>query len=176
MEVFNTFLDAIGFSPAFDTLAILFLAITSFFYGVTIGRKRLITILTGTYLAFSVYTVFPFKYLFLSKDNSPSSQFFISVALFFGLLAVICAGLGSSRGQSFLSFRRNGLGSWWYIFVSSLLQVGIIVTIILALFLEKLNIELTPFTTRIFGDGIPRFLWFLAPVIWLSFLKRSGKE
>lgn len=170
----DAFGEKIGFSPTFDTLSILFLLLTAFFYGISIGRKRMITILLATYVSFAIWSVLPF-FDKLAGKISEANFFFLS-AIGFSLSTVITyLLLSGSKVRSLVILRATGVGSWWQIFILSVLQVGLLVSIVLSFFPRGLNIELTPITTNIFMHQVSRFFWFVIPIVILGLLKRNEK-
>ncbi len=169
---FATISDTIGFRPAFDTLSIAFLFLASFFYGLSVGRKRMMVVLTSTYFSFAVVQVFPFWRTLFSRVGEEQA-FFVRSGLFLFFLVVIYMILSGARLRTMLSLPPKGLGSWWQIFVLAVSQVGLLVTIFLSFSPENSNIELTPVTTRLFSHSAARFLWFLAPIIFLGFFRKE---
>lgn len=165
-------LTKIGFSLTFDTIIVLFLVIAAFLYGISIGRKRMVIILISTYLAFAVFKVTP--YLSLIKFKDASHLTFINIGLFLVYLAGFYFLLSGSKLASILNvFPLKGIRFWWQIFVLGILQTGLLVSIALTLSLEKFTIPIAPITELIFTKDLSVYLWFLAPILFLAFLKRK---
>ena len=172
---FQELSEKVGFNPTFDTLTILFLMVAAFFYGISIGRKRMALILISTYLGYAIYQVIPFLDG-IADRFSGLSALLAYIAAFGGTVLAVYYVLSGSNLKNLLTLRSGGIGSWWQIFAMALMQVGLSVTIVLSFFAENLKIEFTPITTLLFMGDISRCLWFVGPILFLGLFKKGTRD
>lgn len=164
----------IGFSLTFDTAIIVFLVIAAFFYGVSIGRRRVMIMLIATYIAYAIYIVVPY----LDRiEVDKSTIAFIRIGIFAGLV-IACYLLlsGTKVGELFHFTKMQGIKHWWQIFIMGVLQIGLWVSIFLTLFSEKVSLKIAPITDLLFTKDAALFIWFVAPVIFLSFFRKKKER
>lgn len=140
-------------------------------YGFTVGRDRAITVLLSTYVALAIVTNAPMLTqlsVALGLQQSPWLMLF----WFFGCFAVIFVvlwrsallrSLGSSRGQ------------WWETLLFSMLQIGLVVSIVLYLVPKDIQKGLSFVTLELFAQDSGRVFWLIAPLVFLGILGRSSE-
>jgi len=150
-------------------LLLIFLAV-AFVYGLSMGRNRLVAVMLGTYFAFIVTKWLPWKeFGIFGLKQAPSSnvQIFVFLALILGFFFLIphssFKALLKGRGRS-----RSGL---WQTLMLSFLQIGLILAAVISFLPAKISGELSPLAQTIFVGEIAQFLWLLAPILALMFLK-----
>ena len=157
-------------TPSWDIIILLFFAATIVVYGFTLGRDRIVAVLVSTYLALAVAENFPYvdqvNQLIRGAGFSAFqlSSFLVVFAVIFILL---------SRSRLLQQVSAFG-GSWWQVILFSLLQVGLLVSIILAYLPAATIARFSPFTQTIFLSDLGRFCWVVLPIIALVFL--GGKR
>jgi len=163
----------IGFSLTFDTAIIGFLVIAAFFYGISIGRKKVTLLAVSTYIAYALFSTTPYLDTF-NLDGTKQAFLHIGVFTMYVLFSYLL--LSKTKISSFFHFAKiQGIRHWWQIFILSTLQVGLWVSIVLTLFPEKINLKIAPITELLFTKDNALFFWFLAPILFLG-LVRSKKE
>ena len=150
------FSDIVSFFGNF--LVLLVIAVLLFFFALRAGRAMLISLILALYVAFALFTAFPYKEMFLVGDT-PLVRAVAGIALFgvFALFPYILLRRVSTSG----SIHINPL----------ILALLALVTggFVLALGYHVLNIAavipLTPSLDALFAPDKYFFWWFLAPLV-----------
>jgi len=173
----QTLLEKIGFSLTFDTAIIGFLVVAAFFYGVSMGRKRMVVLLVATYMAYVLLSVTPY----LGRVNlDPAREPLLRIGLFVIYILGCYLLLSGTRMGGLLHFSKmKGIKHWWQIFIFAFLQVGFWVSAVLTFFPEEIHLKIAPITGLLFTKDFALFIWFLAPILFVSFIrkkKQAGEE
>lgn len=150
------FADIVGFFGNF--LVLLILAALLFFFALRAGRAMLISLILALYVGFALFSVFPYKELFLIGDT-PLVRAVAGIALFavFTFFPYVLLRRVSTSG----SIHINPL----VLALLTLVTGGFV----LALGYHVLNIAavipLTPSLDALFAPDKYFFWWFLAPLI-----------
>jgi hypothetical protein len=153
-------------TPTWDIVILLFVVISVLIYSFTLGRDRIVALLISTYLSLAVATNLPYmdkiteiinRFGFLTFQVSA----FIIV---FGVLFIFLSRSSLLQGLSSLT------GGWWQIILFSLLQVGLLVSIILSFLPQTAVANLSDFTRIIFISDLGRFCWIVLPIVALVFI------
>jgi hypothetical protein len=67
-------------------------------------------------------------------------------------------------------------GSWWQVMLFSLLHVGLLISITLSFLPPSASQGLAPLTQKIFVQETSRFLWIIAPIAAMIFIKGGAAE
>lgn len=161
----------IGFSLTFDTAIIGFLVVAAFFYGVSMGRKRMVVLLVSTYMAYGLLSVTPS----LDRLNiDPTKESLVRIGLFVFYILACYVLLSGTRMGGLLHFSKmKGIKHWWQIFILAFLQVGFWVSAVLTFFPEEINLKIAPITAFLFTKDFALFIWFLAPILFVSFIRKK---
>lgn len=169
-DLWFTFLGIDWSTPTWDVVILLFIIISVLVYSFTLGRDRIVAILISTYLALAVTTNLPFMDQLTALINK-FGVFSFQVSAFLVVFAVLFFFLSrSSLTQSLSSLS----GSWWQVILFSLLQVGLLASIILSFLPAPAIAHLSAFTQLIFLSDLGRFCWITLPILALVFIK--GRE
>jgi len=153
-------------------IILLFFVISVLIYSFTLGRDRIVAILISTYLALAVTTNLPFMVELTELINRGGtftfkiSSFLIVFILLFFLL---------SRG-SLIRGLSNFSGHWWQTILFSLLQVGLLTTIILSFLPDSTLVYFSDFTRIIFLSDLGRFCWIVLPILALAFFHTKPRR
>ncbi len=163
--------SAAGFlsNPSWDIVLVLAFVGAGFFYGVMMGKRRIISSIFYTYIAFALFSVLPQEKIlpWLSFVDA----FAAKIILFLALFLVLYFLLGSRRSRSPVR-----ASAWWQVFLLSFVQVGFLFHIIIG-FLPQETIEtLTPFTKTVFANTSLKIWWFVIPILLLIVFKRWGRS
>ena len=144
--------------------------ILAFFYGMWMGRSRIIALTLGIYFSYILTQAIPWKELkFLGVKNPPESmvQIFVFLALILGLYFLIpYSGLRHS-----LKLGSRDRAGWWQILIASIFQIGLGIEVAISFLSAKVLIDLNPFVRTIFVGETAKFIWFLLPILALMFLR-----
>ena len=153
-------------NPAWDVVFFLMLIAGSFFWGISSGKRRMSLGVLGVYALFAVFPYVPLDNLL--KDRAPNEIWMFKGAVFLGLLAVF---------SLFLSRSFKGLpkdeGSWWEIFILSLLYAGFLSVALIMLAPKDLigggGIGLSPLILQLFASPFS-YWWLILPIFGIIFL------
>lgn len=142
-------------------------------YGISLGRTRALVSLLGIYIAF----VFDATFVYLEWVHNfirISPDFYITrIALFLAFYLLIFFVLNRSLVKSRLTLREVSFIS---VFIISVIQLGLLVSIISSMLPEDILDNFPSFFTRFFGSGTALFFWALAPLVMLLFLKNESRR
>ena len=170
-----SFLNNFSWSGSWDWLIILFFLIVAFIYALSMGKNRLVVVILGTYLSLILTKGLPWSELsFAGIKETPSStvQIFIFLAIILGFYFLI----PHSALSSALRLRGRGRSSWWQALILSVLQVGLILSIVINFLSGKILAGLSPLAKTIFIGQLAQFLWLLLPIFAIMFLRRRRHE
>jgi len=158
--------------PSWDLFIILFFIVIVFFYGMMLGRDRIVIILVSIYMALAVVSNAPFiGQLRLDTDGNFT---IFRVAAFIGIFVLLFFLL--SRSAVMQSFSAIGTGSWWQVLMFSVFHIGLLVSITLTLLPPDATMSLAPITRQVFASDAGRFLWIVAPILGVVLLKGERAE
>lgn len=148
----------LGYNWLFGVLG----AIVLFLHGLTLGRTRALISLLSIYIAFTIYRLFPYLEELKKIVNRPLlDDYFLQVGLFLAVYILIFVILN-------LSFARKRLSSSEFSFFAviflSILQIGLLASIIISLLPETLTVKFLGKFYELFGSQQALFFWALAPL------------
>jgi len=166
-DIWFSFLGINWSAPTWDVIILLFIIISVLIYSFTLGRDRIVALLISTYLALAVTTNLPYMNKITDWINS-FSFFSFKVSAFLIVFAVLFIFLSRS---SLLQSLSSLSGGWWQVILFSLLQVGLLTSIILS-FLPSIAVNyLSDFTQTIFLSDLGKFCWIILPIVALVFIQ-----
>lgn len=166
------FVSTINWShPTWDMFIFIFFIAAVFVYGFSLGRDRVVVILTSAYMALAVVNAAPYLQT-IQKQLGIDKMFAIQLITFIVLFLVI-----------FILMSRSGLvgsgntqGAWWQVILFSFLQVGLLISIILSFLPGGSAGNLSPFTRQMFTTDVARFVWIVAPILAMLLVKGKKKR
>lgn len=162
---------AAGFlsAPSWDIMLLIALVGASFFYGIMMGKRRIVASILNTYIAFAIYTALAESTL-LSRFSF-ADPLIIQIGVFLALFVVLYFLLGSrsSRGPVRAT-------AWWQVFLLSFVQVGFLFHIIIGFLSQETIATLAPITKKLFVNPTLNIWWFLIPIALVIFFRRWGRE
>lgn len=163
------FLASINWAaPTWDLFIVLFFIVTVFLYGMSLGRDRVIVILVSIYMALAVVSNAPF--LGNWDANVQVGEFFaFRVTTFLGLFVLLFFLMSRSALQR--TFGELASGKWWQVLLFSLFHVGLLVSITLSFLPDDAIGHLAPLTQQLFATDTARFVWIIAPIAAMVFVK-----
>lgn len=166
-DIWFSFLGIDWSTPTWDVVILLFIIISVLVYSFTLGRDRIVALLISTYLALAVVTNLPYmdRISEIINQTSLGSLQLPAFIIVFILLFIFLSRSSLLQGMSSLA------GGWWQVILFSLLQVGLLVSIILSFLPENLFNRLSPFTQIVFTGDLGRFCWIVLPILALIFIR-----
>lgn len=174
MELVNSYIQKfsslrLGPESLFGILIVVFLLL----YGLSLGRTRALVSLLGIYIAYVLQAIFPyFSELHDAVRFSPE-MYLTRVALFFVFYLTVFAILNKSLVKRRLTM--NEFSIFWVSLIS-LLQLGILVSIVLN-FIPVDRITIFPeYLLGYFAEQRALFFWLTAPVVILIMMRREKRS
>ncbi len=133
-------------------------------YGFFIGRSRIVTIFISIYIALAIVIFFP--YLGILSQVKSSSIAYLQVAIFFSILIALYLLLTTT------GIFRSGYGGNIETAIMSILQVGLIISIVLFLLPQDFSNSLPKIINALFNLGVSRFIWISTPILALVFIRK----
>ena len=159
-------------SVSWDILILFFLFIVALLYGLTMGKNRIALTILSTYVSYSMITVFPFS--IFDGSVGGSRMFLVRSAVFIIFIAISFVLLNRSFfGHLFKVSRALSNMSFPKIFIISLAQVGLFMSIFFSDILVGSGNELSGLSKLIFTTQIAQVLWVIAPVLLLGVFKNK---
>ena len=158
--------------PSWDLFIIIFFIVIVFFYGMMLGRDRIIIILVSIYMALAVVSNAPF--IGELRLDSGGGFLVFRVMAFVGIFVLLFFLL--SRSAVMKSFAHMGSGNWWQVLLFSIFHVGLLVSVTLTLLPPEATDHLAPMTRQVFASDTGRFLWIVAPILGIVMLKSGSSD
>ena len=159
----NNLLSGIGIKSnlAGDVSFLILFLLVSFVVSFVIGKHRLLVSLLGVYAAYVVVNFANFEFL---KDPSARTLVFLAVLVgFVFFFSKIIRSSVSGYGPMFIA----------KLVLGTAIVLGFSLSIILTWYTPKEIADIiTPTTRKYFTDDIFRFLWAIAPLVYLSAVRK----
>lgn len=165
-------------SPSWDLFIILFFVIAALVYGLSLGRDRIIVIMVGTYMALAVVNNAPFintASQLLPREIGIQDLFVFKISSFLGAFVLLFFLLSRSALLKTLAGTES-VGSWWQVFLFSILHVGLFISIALS-FLPSQSLSVFSAPIRdVFVSDPARFFWIVAPIVLMALIKPTPRQ
>lgn len=142
-------------------------------YGLSLGRTKAVVSFLGVYIAYAVYSVFPFwEWLHKAIKFSPK-LYLTQIGFFLVVYLIVFLILNKSLVKSRMTI---GEASFFAVSIISVLQLGLLMTIILNILSVEVVAKIVPaYLARFFITSSAMFYWFIAPIPALLLVRR-GRE
>lgn len=151
-------------NPSWDMILFLVLIAAGFFYGITAGRRKIISSIIYTYVAFAVLLVLPIDKL--QKILQIKDPGYIKIGIFSVLFVLLIFILGRAGGRAFASSN-----PWWQVAALSAAQAGLFMHIILGFLTQAQIKNLSPFMLKFIEGADMRLWWFAGPLALLALIR-----
>ena len=158
--------------PTWDLFIILFFVAIVFFYGIMLGRDRVVVILVSIYMALAVVSNVPvIGQLRETVDDGFATH---RILAFIGIFALLFFLL--SRSAVMRSFNSLGTGSLLQAMIFSFLHVGLLISVTLSFLPPEAIGGLANFTQGMFVSDFGRLFWITTPILGIVALKGNSQE
>ena len=166
LKIIKIGLEQILSHPTWDILLIFFFIAAGFFYGISAGKRRIVSALLFTYVAIAVFPLLPVEKI--ASITEIKNIFYVKSVLFTTLFFSLYFLLGNKK----IKFGFSKGESWWQLFLLSFFQVGLLLNTIFTLLPpEKIKI-LAPVTREIFAKPQTKIWWYILPLLALFIIKK----
>lgn len=149
-------------SPSWDLFILVFFVGAVVLFMFSLSRERIFNILISTYVTLAVMKSFD------DLIKGWSINWLWQIFIFLIVLIIITALLSRlSIGAG------SGLASLLQIFYFSVLQSGLLITMVISFFPKEIIFHLFPLTKVTFASNIAQLIWFLLPILSLVFVRRK---
>lgn len=149
--------------PTWDLISLFVLVAIGFFYGISAGKRMIVSTIIYTYVALALLPVLPIDKL---SAISQSSAAFTKIGAFIAIFFLLAVFLKRGGAQSF------AVGNpWWQVFLLSFIQAGLLIHIALGFLPEAQRNLLAPLTKAVFVNPSLKILWLFGPLIILVILR-----
>lgn len=153
--------------PTWDLFLALIVPVAAVLYGLALGRDRVIVILVSIYMSLAVVAHLPNRIVL--------SSFAFQASAFVGLFLILFFLLSRSALHKTIATSDNR-GPLWQTFLLSILQVGLLISVVLSFMPDSSIQNLQPMTRHIFVDPAAAFLWLIAPIFAMFALRGKDKD
>ena len=154
-------------NPSWDLIILFFFIAVGFFYGISAGKSKLISLLISLYVSGFLFD--KFYYLDqLIKTDSIASTFMARVAVFLVILFIVnllfskVLRLGSEGSEK----------KWWQALLLSFLSSGLLFSYLFHLFPAKEIFTFSPIVQNFFASSDAFFWWLTLPLVALFLVRR----
>jgi hypothetical protein len=162
-------------SPSWDLFIFLFFIIATFVYGFTLGRSRIMVLLISTYMAIALIRTAPFLLNTQNVTIGSSPFFIVQITAFIAILLLIFFFLANSGLRR--AFAANEVqGKAWQIIGFSILQAGLMVATVLSFLPAAQRAGLLGVTRDLFATDTALFVWTLAPILLMMFVRDPDED
>jgi len=169
VQSFQNLTAGIFSNPTWDLLLIFALIAGAFFYGISTGKRKIVSAIIHTYVAFALFTTVPIASI--QNIIGIEQEFVTRVGVFLLIFFLLVWFMGARASIGFSS-----ASSWWQVFVMSFLQVGLLVHILLGFLPDEKIEQLAPFTKAVLANPDFQIWWFLIPIVFLIIIRRMDMK
>lgn len=158
--------------PTWDLFILIFFAAFVVLFGLTLGRSRILTALLSTYIGWAVVSNLPY----LTEETSQKFNLgpvFVLKLIVFGVVLVLSFFFLARAG---ILPEEGGVGHLPHVFLFSIFQAGLLISIVLSFLPETTASGLAGITRTFFVSDIARFLWILAPIVSMFLVKKESDQ
>ncbi len=167
----------LGAASGWDIFIILVFLIAVLVYGLFLGRNRMIVLLISTYFSLIISRVIPWERMgsagWLGMENGPSVS--LEIIIFLGLILLFYFLIPRSILSSTLRLRKRGEASWIFLFLLSILQIGLVAMIIFSFLPSQAIANLSSLVQRMFLGSSAEFVWTILPIMAVVLIKKKKK-
>lgn len=161
-----------NFAFTWDFGLAVFLFFGAFFYGLTVGRRKLALFLASLYFSLALIDVVPYVGHF-TNQMSPGQKFLVDIGVFIGIAILIFFLLADSIFRSALRIPKSEESPWWHLILLSFAAAGFSLSSILAFLPPGDYNKLSSITSELFLFNNAHFWWALAGILVLVILRRT---
>lgn len=164
-----------NFTLSWDLGVIIFLFFAAFFYGFSVGARRIGSLLVSVYFAYLLITLAPTLEKFLG-GMADYQRLIFSLAIFAALVFGLFFLLSGSILRSSLSLPKKEDGQWWHFFALGIVTAGFFSASVLSLLPEDYYGKLSTITKTIFVLNYAHFWWAVAGIVVFIILRKTKKQ
>lgn len=154
-------------NPSWDLIAIFAFVAFGFFYGISVGKSKLLSLLFSLYVSGFLFE--NFYYLDkIVKGRTIIEEFLFRGFIFAAIVVVLTILFSKVFGGSYESGRRN----WWKSLLLSFISAGLLFSYLFHLFPAREIFTFSPIIQNIFASDSAFFWWLTLPLVALFLARR----
>ncbi len=157
-------------NTTWDILVIFFFVSAGFFYGLSAGKTKLLSVLFSLYISILLFNKFPYLNI-ITEGRDVFQIFLIKTGLFLALIIILWILFSRSVFKGTRNTERV-----WQIFILSFLEVGLFTSAIFQLLPAKELFTFSPVVELLFASEKTFFWWLVLPLVSLLFIISKRKK
>lgn len=153
--------------PSWDIIALFLFIAFGFFYGISGGKSRLVSLTVSLYIAGFFYD--NFFYLDQLIEGKTLFEVFLFRAFVFLMLVIALNALFLKIISCQFESKSK---EWWQVLLLSFLNTGLLFSFIFHLFPSKELFTFSPLVKNLFASDKALFWWLLAPLATLFLIRK----
>ena len=158
-------------TPTWDLFIVLLFLVGAFLYGLSLGRDRILVILTSIYMALAIVNTAPYLEGF-SLHVQINEKSVVNMTVFLGMFLVLFFVIG--RSAIMKTFANDASGKWWHSIVFSFFHIGLMLSIVFQYLPQDMLNNISEPMRNYFISDPAKFFWLVAPIVSMSLI--GGKE
>lgn len=163
-----------NFAFTWDFGLAVFVFFAAFFYGLTVGRRKLALFLASLYFSLALIDMVPYIGNF-TRQMSAGQKFLVDIGVFAGIAFLLFFLFTGSILGSLLQFPKSEERPWWHLILLSSTTAGFFLSSILAFLPSGDYNKLSSITSELFLFNNAHFWWALAGILVLVMLRKTKK-
>lgn len=159
--------------PSWDLFIVLLFIVSAFLYGLSLGRDRILVILTSIYMALAIVNTAPYMDSFSLQVSINEGSVF-KVTVFLGVFILIFFLM--SRTALVGTFAGDSYGKWWHALVFSFFHTGLMLSIVFQYLPPEILNNISEPMRNYFISDPAQFFWLVAPIISMVMVGKGGDE
>jgi hypothetical protein len=159
--------------PSWDLFIVLLFIVSAFLYGLSLGRDRILVILTSIYMALAIVNTAPYMDSF-SLQISINEGSVYKVTVFLGMFLIIFFLM--SRTAVVNTFASDSGGKWWHALIFSFFHTGLILSIVFQYLPPEIIGNVSEPMRNYFISDPARFFWLVAPIASMVLLGNNKND
>lgn len=153
--------------PSWDLFIVLLFVVSAFLYGLSLGRDRILAILTSIYMAVAIVNTAPYLDEF-SLKVTVNNDSVMKVTVFVGIFVILFFLM--SRAAIVNTFGGNSYGKWWHSIIFSFFHTGLMLSIVLQYVPNDWVTQLSEPMQEYFLSDPAKFFWLVMPIVTMVVL------
>lgn len=154
-------------NPSWDLIVIFAFVAFGFFYGISSGKSKLVSLIFSLYVSGFLFEHFDYFDKLTGKETV-SQTFFLRISIF--LAMVIILNILFIKVLRFHS--ESGEKKWWQVLMLSFLASGLLFSSLFQMFPFKEIFTFSPIVQNLFASDRVFFWWLILPLVALFLTRR----
>ena len=159
-------------NPSWDLFIVLFFIVGAFLYGLSLGRDRILVIITSIYMALAIVNTAPYLDGFSMRVTINDASVF-KVTVFLGIFVAVFFLFSRVAINTFAS---DSSGKWWHSIVFSFFHIGLMLSIIFQYLPPEILNNISEPMRNYFISDPAKFFWLVAPIVSMALIGKGDSD